>query len=235
MTDTTTATETFAERVTRELEEVTRSVLFEERPFMLEFAEGRIPREKLVPFAASYPFQVDQFKRFIAAVYANAEPRDVRELMLENLWEEHGEGDPERDHIALVTRFARAVGADIPDPFSVEPIPESRAWVDRILKVCMEEHFVVGLAALSYGIEARTWTMAFLGQIYRDRYGLSEHDLEFFFLHLEADEEHAGRAIEMLQKYCTTEELLERCKWAVREVLDATQAVAEGFERTVTT
>ena len=51
MTDTTTATETFAERVTRELEEVTRSVLFEERPFMQQFAQGRIPREKLVPFA----------------------------------------------------------------------------------------------------------------------------------------------------------------------------------------
>ncbi len=228
-----TATAVDPDRVVKELEEVTRSVLFEERPFMQQFAQGLIPKEKLVPFATSYPFQVDQFKRFIAAVYANAAPRDVRELMLENLWEEHGEGDDERDHIQLVTRFARALGADIPDPFDVEPIPESRQWVDRILKLCIEEHFVVGLAALSYGIEARTWTMAFLGQIYRDQYGLSEHDLEFFFMHLEADEEHAGRAIEMIRKYCTSEELLERSKWGVREVLEATTAVAQGFERTV--
>ncbi|HVL32648.1 MAG TPA: iron-containing redox enzyme family protein, partial [Actinomycetota bacterium] len=111
------------------------------------------------------------------------------------------------------------------------PIPESRQWVERILKVCRNEHFVVGLAALSYGIEARTRTMAFLGSIYRDQYGLSEEDLEFFFMHLEADEEHAGRAIELIRTYCTTEELLERSKWAIREVLDATRITAEGFER----
>jgi pyrroloquinoline quinone (PQQ) biosynthesis protein C len=50
-------------------------------------------------------------------------------------------------------------------------------------------------------------------------------------MHLEADEEHAGRAIELVRKYCTTEEQLERCKAGVREVLDATKALAEGMER----
>jgi hypothetical protein len=50
-------------------------------------------------------------------------------------------------------------------------------------------------------------------------------------MHLEADEEHAGRAIELVGRYCTTEELLERSKWAVGEVLDATRVVAEGMER----
>jgi pyrroloquinoline-quinone synthase len=219
------------DRVVKELEAVMNEQWFEERPFLIEFAEGKVPKDKLARFAQSYCYQVDQFKRAVAAVYAAAEPRDVRELMLENLEEEHGEGDPSRDHTQLVARFGRALGADIPDPFDVEPIIESKAWVERLVKLCREEHFVVGLAALSYGIEARTRTMAFLGTIYRDRYGLSEQDLEFFFMHLEADEEHAGRAIELLRKYCTTEELLERSKWAVREVLDATRITAEGFER----
>ena len=222
------------ERVVKELEAVMNEQWFEERPYMREFAEGRISKERLARFAQSYCFQVDNFKRCVAAVYAKAEPRDVRELMLENIEEEHGEGDPARDHAQLVARFGRALGANLPDPFNVEPSPESREWVERILRVCLEEHFVVGLAALSYGIEARTRTMAFLGTIYRDRYGLSEEDLEFFFLHLEAVEEHAGRAIEMIRKYCTTEELLERSKVAVREVLDATRVVAEGFERICT-
>lgn len=223
------------DRVVKELEAVMNEQWFEDRPFIRDFAEGRIPKDRLARYAQSYCFQVDNFKRCVAAVYAAAEPRDVRELMLENLEEEHGEGDPARDHTQLVARFGRALGADLPDPFNVEPIPEGRQWVERILAICRDEHFVVGLAALSYGIEARTRTMAFLGTIYRDRYGLSEEDLEFFFMHLEADEEHAGRAIELLRKYCTTEELLERSKWAVREVLDATRVAAEGFERICTT
>ena len=103
--------------------------------------------------------------------------------------------------------------------------------MDRILNVCRDEDFVVGLAAISFGIEFRTQTMAFLGQIYREQYGLSEDDLEFFFMHIEADEEHAGRAIDLIRTYCTTEEQLERCKAGVREVLDATKALAEGMER----
>ena len=219
------------DRVEKELADVTNSVTFDALPFMVDFAQGKVPRENLARFAASYCFQVDNFKRFVAQVYANAEPRDVRELMLENLWEEHGEGDPSRDHAVLVAKFGRALGADVPDPYDVEPIPESREWIDRILAVCRDEHFVVGLAAISFGIEFRTQTMALLGQIYRDQYGLSEDDLEFFFMHLEADEEHAGRAIELVRKYCTSEELLDRCKWAVREVLEATRVVADGMER----
>ena len=222
------------ERVVKELEAVMNEQWFEERPYMKEFAEGRIEKERLARFAESYCFQVDNFKRCVAAVYANAEPRDVRELMLENIEEEHGEGDPARDHAQLVAKFGRALGAKLPDPFNVEPSPEAREWVDRILRVCLESHFVVGLAALSYGIEARTRTMAFLGTIYRDQYGIPVDDLEFFFMHLEADEEHAGRAIEMIRKYCTTEELLEQSKAAVREVLDATRVAAEGFERICT-
>ena len=219
------------DRVEKELADVTNAVTFDARPFIQDFAQGKVPKENLARFAASYCFQVDQFKRFVAQVYANAEPRDVRELMLENLWEEHGEGDSSRDHTALVAKFARALGAHIEDIYDVEPIRESRQWVDRILQVCRDEDFVVGLAAISFGIEFRTQTMAFLGQIYREQYGLTEDDLEFFFMHIEADEEHAGRAIELVRKYCTSEDLLERCKAAVTEVLEATKVVAEGMER----
>jgi pyrroloquinoline-quinone synthase len=219
------------DRVTRELEEVMNSQWFEDRPFIRDFAAGNIPKEKLARFGPSYCFQVDNFKRSVAAVYAAAEPRDVRELMLENLVEEHGEGDPSRDHAELILRFVNALGAGLESPYDLEAIDESRQWAERILKICTNEHFVVGLAALSYGIEARTRTMAFLGGIYRDAYGIPEDALEFFFMHLEADEEHAGRAIELIRKYCTSEDLLERCKWAVAEVLDATRVVADGMER----
>ena len=36
-----------ADRVEKELTEVMNSVWFEERPFLLEFAEGRVPKENL--------------------------------------------------------------------------------------------------------------------------------------------------------------------------------------------
>ena len=219
------------DRVVKELEAVMNELWVEETPAMADFAQGRVPRERLAAFASSYCFQVEQFKRCVAAVYVNAPHRDVRELMLENLLEEHGEGDPARDHTQLVARFGRALGAAIPDPFDVEPIPESREWVEKILAVCKNEHFVVGLAALSYGIEARTRTMGFLATIYNERYGIAMHDLEFFTMHIGTDAEHAARTIEMIRKYCTTEDLLERSKWAVRQVLQAHATAGKGMLR----
>lgn len=215
------------DRVERELTEVMNSAAIEEHPFLRALSEGKVPREVLAGLGPSHCYQVEQFKRFVAAIYANAEPRDVRELMLANLWEEHGEGDPSRDHTVLMAKLFRALGAEIPDPYDVEPIPTQRRWVERILEICRSEHFVVGLAALSFGIEARTRTMAFLGEVYRDKYGVSQDDAEFFFMHLETDEEHAGRAIQLVRKYCTTEELLHRCKRAVRAVLDTTLDTAD--------
>jgi pyrroloquinoline-quinone synthase len=219
------------ERVDRELANAMNAVWFEETPGLRDFAEGRVPKERLARFAASYLYQVEQFKRFIAAIYANAPPRDVRELMLENLLEEHGDGDPARDHTELVARFVRALGAEVRDVYHAEPIAESVQWIDRILAICKNEHFVVGLAAVSYGIEARTRTMAFQGALYRDAYGIAEKDLEFFFAHVGADEEHAARAKTLIRKYCVTESLLARSVWAVGETLDATRVVAKGFER----
>jgi pyrroloquinoline-quinone synthase len=221
------------DRVEKELTDVMNEVWVEDSPFIADFVEGKVPKENLARFAPSYCYQVEQFKRCVAAVYVQAEPHDVRALMLANLEEEHGEGDPSRDHTELIARVGRALGAELPDPFDVEPIPESREWVERILTICREEDFVVGLAALSYGIEARTRTMGFLAAIYKDRYGLTDHDLEFFTMHLLADEDHAARAIEMIRTYCTTEELLERSKWAVRQVLDAHALAGRGMARLV--
>lgn len=222
------------DRVEKELTDVMNEQWVEDSPFIVDFVDGKIPKENLARFGSSYCYQVENFKRCVAAVYVNATERDVRELMLENLQEEHGEGDPAKDHTQLVARFARALGADIPDPFNVEPIPESVEWVERILRVCREEHYVVGLAALSFGIEARTRTMGFLAQVYRDKYGVPDDALEFFSMHLVADEEHAGRAIEMLRTYCTTEELLARSKWAVRQVLEAHAVAGRGMMRVAT-
>ena len=61
------------DRVEKELADVTNAVTFDNRPFIQDFAQGRVPKENLARFAASYCFQVDQFKRFVAQVYANAE------------------------------------------------------------------------------------------------------------------------------------------------------------------
>ena len=200
--------------------------------FYRDLAAGALARGQLRQWGPNYVWSVDQFKRTLAAVYANCPEPDVREHLVENLWEEHGEGQPGRDHATLANRFGTALGLSADDLDAFEPIAEARAWIDRLLEICQHEHFVVGLAAVGYGVEhGSPRIMRWIGETFRDRYGVDASDLEFFFHHIEADEVHAERMTRFIERYADTPELRDRCEWAVREVATATRAYAQGMAR----
>ena len=200
--------------------------------FYADLAAGTVATERLREWGPNYVWSVDQFKRTLAAVYANCPAADVREHLVENLWEEHGEGIPGRDHATLANRFGTALGLSADELADFTPLPEAQAWIDRLLEICQHEHFAVGLAAIGYGVEhGSPRIMQWIGSTFRDRYGIAEADLEFFFHHVAADEVHAERMTKFIEHYADTAALRERCEWAVREVAAATRRYAAGMAR----
>jgi pyrroloquinoline-quinone synthase len=200
--------------------------------FYGDLAKGAIAKDRLNQWGPNYVWAVDNFKRNLAAVYANCPHRDVREHLVENLWEEHGEGDGGRDHATLANRFGTALGLSADELENFEPLPEAVRWIDRLLAICKNEHFAVGLAAIGYGVEhGSPRIMQWIGSTFRDKYGIATEDLEFFFHHVAADEVHSDRMTVFLDKYADTPELQQRCEWAVREVADATREYAQGMAR----
>jgi pyrroloquinoline-quinone synthase len=73
--------------------------------------------------------------------------------------------------------------------------------------------------------------MTMLGRAFQERYGVPGEALEYFFMHVQADEEHTRRGVELVCRYADTTELQERCRAAVREFVRATEVLARGFER----
>ena len=200
--------------------------------FYRDLAAGVVPIERLRQWGPNYVWSVDQFKRTLAAVYANCPAADVRAHLVENLWEEHGEGQPGRNHAVLANRFGTALGLDAAQLADFTPIAEAVAWIDRLLEICGGEHFVVGLAAIGYGVEhGSPRIMQYIGSLFRDRYAVAAEDLEFFFHHVTADEVHSDRMTTFIDQYADTAELRDRCEWAVREVATATQRYAAGMAR----
>ncbi len=200
--------------------------------FYQRLARGELSTDTLKQWGPNYVWSVDQFKRNLAAVYANCPDPEIREHLVENLWEEHGEGKAGRDHATLANRFGRALGLDADQLSDFEPIPGAVQWIDRLLEICKNEHYVVGLAAIGYGVEHGSPTvMKWIGETFRDRYGIAERDLEFFFHHIAADEVHSDRMTIFIEKHATTDELRDRCEWAVREVAAATRDYAIGMAR----
>jgi pyrroloquinoline quinone (PQQ) biosynthesis protein C len=116
-----------------------------------------------------------------------------------------------------VLRFAEANGADLDAVKRGRGLPTTEAWV-AFLTRCAQESWIAGVAATNIGTESQSPLL--YGTVLpalRERYGFDEHVIEHFWLHTEADVEHGGRAFDILERHCTTEELRQTAIHYARE------------------
>ena len=75
--------------------------------FYRKWADGTLPKENLQEYGRQYYAFESNFPRFISAIHSRTEQPEVRQALLENLWdEEHGAAN----HAELWLRFAEAIG-----------------------------------------------------------------------------------------------------------------------------
>jgi pyrroloquinoline-quinone synthase len=183
------------------LEQRIKAVLDEKsmlkHPFYTEWTTGELPIAKLQQYARQYyPFEA-AFPRFLSSIHARTDSPEIRQLLLDNLWdEEHGE----RNHPALWLEFAAALGVAADDVTNAELRPETRALVDHFNTTSREAPLAEALGTL-FAYEGQVPAIA-----WQKIKGLTEHykfeprQFEFFSVHLVADIAHAGaemRSIEM--------------------------------------
>jgi len=183
------------------LEQRIKAVLDEKsmlkHPFYTEWTTGELPIAKLQQYARQYyPFEA-AFPRFLSSIHARTDSPEIRQLLLDNLWdEEHGE----RNHPALWLEFAAALGVAADDVTNAELRPETRALVDHFNATSREAPLAEALGTL-FAYEGQVPAIA-----WQKIKGLTEHykfeprQFEFFSVHLVADIAHAGaemRSIEM--------------------------------------
>ena len=99
--------------------------------------------------------------------------------------------------------------------------------------VAIREHFVVATAALIVGLESQ------VPAIYRkqlpplkEKYGFTDHEVEFFDLHIVSDEIHGERGYQIVLDYANTPELQQRCLEVVRTGAKMRWMYMEGLYRT---
>lgn len=193
----------FFEQLEAELQPMISQIL--DHPFLNRLAEGRLSQEQLRYFAMQYSVYCSYFPRFLAASAANVPDDRTRMPIMENLWEEHGEGRIERSHRVLYEQFALALGLSADDLHRVSPLPNTRACVENLLDLCEEGHFLESLGALGPGTEYFT-TKEYLKILtgLRNYPQLSETDLVFWEVHTELDEEHYSEMIDALRPWTRT-------------------------------
>jgi pyrroloquinoline-quinone synthase len=201
-------------------------------PFVERCRAGRLTLAQVRVLGAQMYKFCHQFPNFLALALAACPQEDARIVIGENLWEELGEGDPQRAHARLFRRFTRGLGLTDAQLFAQPERPETAALIATYLNLS-ERYGVRGiLGALCYaseGIVAALYTQIQGGL--RQTVQLDDDALLFFELHIHVDDGHADKLESVLLPMLHTARDVHRVEQAIRSALDARCRFFDGVLR----
>ena len=174
-----------------------RSLL--QHPFYQAWSAGTLEVERLQDYARQYYHFERAFPRFLSAIHARTESPAIRQLLLENLWdEEHGE----RNHPALWLEFADALGVSRDEVEGAEPHPETTALIQHFAEVAEQAPVAEALATL-FAYESQVPAIAWEKiKGLTEHYDLLPNQFEFFSVHLVSDVAHSGAELAAIEELC---------------------------------
>jgi pyrroloquinoline-quinone synthase len=180
-------------------------------PMTQKWAAGELGRNALMGWGVEHYHWISNMPPVTFYKMAKA-PADARRIILENFMEENA---PDRPHLPIVLRFAEANGANVEEVLRGRGLPTTESWVAFLMRAA-QDSWIAGVAATNIGTESQSPLLySTVLPALREKYQFPEDVIEHFWLHIDADEEHGGRAFELLERYCTTEETRQQAiHWA---------------------
>jgi len=190
-------------------------------PFYTKWAEGTLPRAALQEYARQYYAFESSFPRYLSAIHSRTESAEVRQQLLDNLWdEEHGQ----ENHAEMWLRFAEGIGVERDDVRATRRNEATQALVDLYRQLSTEAPVPAAVAAL-YAYERQVPQVA--GSKIdglKQHYGITDGSaLQFFVVHGVLDVEHSEAEREMLGRLLedSSEEEAQPVEAATSRALDA--------------
>jgi len=204
-----------------------RSLL--QHPFYQAWQKGELTLDMLRHYAAQYYHHVLAFPQYVSAAHANCPVQCDRQELLENLIEEER---GEENHPELWLRFGEALGLSRQQIIETEPLPETLRLVETFRELTQRGSFAQAATAL-YCYESQVPEIArqkIAGL--RQFYGIDDpRALQFFTVHIDADEWHAEVGRGFVERYGSApeeqgavREAAERCLRALWGFLDGVYA-----------
>ena len=198
-------------------------------PFYQAWQRGQLTLDDLRCYAEQYYHHVLAFPQYVSAAHASCPDQRDRQELLENLIEED-RGD--ENHPELWLRFGEALGLPREAIVQSEPLPETLRLVETYREVTKRGSFAQAATAL-YCYESQVPEIArqkIAGL--RRFYGIDDpRGLQFFTVHIDADEWHAEVGRGFVERYGSApeeqgavREAAERCLRALWGFLDGVYA-----------
>lgn len=190
-------------------------------PFLRRLEERTLNLLQLREFALQYNIYTSYFPRFLAAVAANIPDDNTRASLIENLWEEHGEGNMQYSHRSLFHRFLTALDITEIEWQFAKPLTSTSQYVNALFDLCHNSHFLKGLGAMGPGTEFFTSDEYALIASGLKKYSfLSSYDIEFFSLHIDMDEGHYSSIVSAVFPWIDSEDNMKMVREGAKEAIN---------------
>jgi pyrroloquinoline-quinone synthase len=184
-------------------------------PFYTKWLEGTLPLAAIQDYSRQYYAFEARFPRFLSAIHSRCDRQDVRQALLENLWDEEFGTE---NHAELWLRFAEGMGVGRDD---VRGAPQGNATTTLVETYERTSTSVVsGVAAVhAYEHQVPEVARAKIAGL-RSHYGIDEQGtLRFWVVHEALDQDHAGAERKILAELA--EDAPEEALEATDRALDA--------------
>ncbi|MGI0495003.1 TenA family transcriptional regulator [Alkalinema pantanalense CENA528] len=205
-----------------------------QHPFLQRCREGELTLPEVQILAVQmYKFS-KEFNRILASILSCCPDEEAQWVILDNLFDEMGQGDLSYAHPELFRRFTRAIG--IPDANLREfpATPETQAMIQTYLNLSHQYSYLAALGAVCFASEGIVHSL--YSQLYQGIQGaapLTQDDLIFFELHIDVDDSHAAKLATLLTPRIHNETQAIDIHRAILEALDARVQFFDGVQRRI--
>jgi pyrroloquinoline-quinone synthase len=213
-----------------ELEQTVKGRHSRSHPFAERWVRGELTRSQLAQWAIQQWHYIGNFSQYMAGVYARCPEREVRDYLLENMWEEELAATRHSEYLVL---FAEASGIDRDTFMATPPLPTTEALVDWCRTRAFHDHWIVAAAGLNIGLESQVvGIMERVTPPLVEKYGYANADIGYFEVHWKTDQMHSERAYQIVAKYATTPDLRAECLARVARATEMRWLFTDGIYRT---
>jgi pyrroloquinoline-quinone synthase len=221
--------ENFIRNLEQELQPNIEKIL--KHPFIQRIHDAWLNKAQLQYFVKEYNVYCNYFVRFLSACSANIPDDATRMPIIENLWEEHGEGDLNKSHRVLLERFAYAIGLNHEELYQVSPLYSTSICCENLLALSKDSHFLMSLGALGPGTEYFTSAeYSILAAGFKKYNMFTEEDLEFWTVHISLDDHHYSDMCTAIEPWLKTEESREWVRHGAKRAIDLELLFWDGLE-----
>jgi pyrroloquinoline-quinone synthase len=175
-----------------------------------------------------------EFNRILAGILSCCQDESTQLVILENLFDEMGQGNVNQSHPELFRRFTRALGIDDKTLTALSTAPETLALIETYLRIPHQYGYLAALGAVCYaseGIVSSLYT-----QLYKGIVGatpLPKESLIFFEVHIDVDDSHAAKLAAVIEPRISMSEEDIKVKLAIVEAMDARVQFFNGIQRQI--